>query len=145
MPLLLGGIVMWSGLVEEIPAGWALCDGQNDTLDLRNKFIVGAGDLYAVGVTGGFADAQLVSHNHTLTITSGNNHGHSLTAGNTFPNPWAKNVYRYGRAQEAQSVSAGTTTTGNHSHTINVNNSGSSATNANLPPYYALAFIQQVE
>jgi hypothetical protein len=38
-----GGIIMWSGSVASIPAGWALCNGANGTPDLRERFIVGAG------------------------------------------------------------------------------------------------------
>lgn len=37
-----GVIVMWSG--SSIPSGWALCDGTNGTPDLRDRFIVGAGE-----------------------------------------------------------------------------------------------------
>ena len=33
-------ILIWSGAVVDIPAGWALCDGNNGT---RGKFVVGAG------------------------------------------------------------------------------------------------------
>lgn len=46
-PIPLGGIIMWSGSISSIPAGWGLCDGtvQNgsQTPDLRERFIVGAG------------------------------------------------------------------------------------------------------
>jgi len=34
-------IIMWSGLLSEIPPGWALCDGTNGTPNLRNRFIYG--------------------------------------------------------------------------------------------------------
>lgn len=52
-------IVIWSGAVVDIPAGWALCDGNNGTPILTDKFIVGAGGSFAPGtdnatnVTGG--------------------------------------------------------------------------------------------
>jgi len=32
---------------------------------------------------------------------------------------------------------------GDHSHTLNINSAGSSGTNANLPPYYALCYIMK--
>jgi hypothetical protein len=38
----LGAIVMWSGLLADIPAGWQLCDGTNGTPDLRSNFVRGA-------------------------------------------------------------------------------------------------------
>ena len=37
-----GVIAMWSGAAKDIPKGWALCDGTDDTPDLRGRFIVGA-------------------------------------------------------------------------------------------------------
>lgn len=44
-----GGIIMWSGSSSDIPTGWALCNGSNGTPNLTNRFIVGAGNSYAVG------------------------------------------------------------------------------------------------
>ena len=48
-----GIIVSWYGSIEEIPKGWALCDGNNTTPDLRNRFIIGGGDKYKIGEKGG--------------------------------------------------------------------------------------------
>lgn len=44
-------IVLWSGAIVDIPAGWALCDGNNGTPNLQDKFVIGAGDTFAVGGT----------------------------------------------------------------------------------------------
>ena len=49
----IGGIIQWSGAIVDIPINFALCDGDNGTPDLRDKFIVGAGSAYGVGQTGG--------------------------------------------------------------------------------------------
>lgn len=38
----IGGIIMWSGSETTIPSGWALCNGQNTTPDLRGRFIIGS-------------------------------------------------------------------------------------------------------
>lgn len=72
-----GTIVMWSGAIEDIPEGWALCDGTAPTPDLTDKFIVGAGDgtTYAVGNTGGQDDVTLAinnmpTHSHNVSTTS---------------------------------------------------------------------------
>ena len=50
-----GGVIMWSGAVNSVPAGWLLCNGQTvnayTTPNLEDKFIVGAGNIYAVGST----------------------------------------------------------------------------------------------
>ena len=48
-----GVIMMWSGAANAIPSGYVLCDGNNGTHDLRDRFVVGAGNSYAVGATGG--------------------------------------------------------------------------------------------
>ena len=48
-----GIIVSWYGSIKEIPKWWALCDGNNTTPDLRNRFIIGGGDKYKIGEKGG--------------------------------------------------------------------------------------------
>lgn len=65
---------MWSGAIADIPEGWKLCDGNNDTPDLKGKFIVGAGNSYSVDDTGGS-----VLHSHPFT---GSLHQHNIVAGN---------------------------------------------------------------
>ena len=45
-----GMIIMWSGLLSNVPAGWSVCDGTNGTPDLRSKFVRGAsGEMGAQG------------------------------------------------------------------------------------------------
>lgn len=62
-----GGIIMWSGAIDVLPAGWALCDGQTSngtvTPNLKDRFIVGAGQSYGVGATGG-ADLKNITIEH---------------------------------------------------------------------------------
>ena len=61
-----GTIALWSGAASAVPTGWALCDGQNGTPDLRGRFVVGAGgEAYAVGDTGGAATEELSAYSHT--------------------------------------------------------------------------------
>jgi hypothetical protein len=64
-PIPSGGILLWSGSIGSIPAGYVLCNGNNGTPDLRDRFIVGAGSTYAVDATGGSADATLPTHTHS--------------------------------------------------------------------------------
>jgi hypothetical protein len=78
-----GMILLWSGSIGSVPAGYYLCDGSNGTPDLRDRFIVGAGNSYAVNATGGSTDAIVVSHTHTATSTV-TDPGHFHTYG--FPN-----------------------------------------------------------
>ena len=90
----LGGIIMWSGSIAAIPAGWALCDGAihsgQPTPDLRNRFIVGAGVTYAVGGTGGstnptYTASGVITSSSNGTGISINNHttGISINAATT--------------------------------------------------------------
>lgn len=64
-----GGIIMWSGAHDALPVGWALCDGTSGTPDLRDRFVVGAGNTYAAGDTGGAATASVTSEETALTTT----------------------------------------------------------------------------
>jgi hypothetical protein len=130
-----GLIAMWSGSIATIPAGWLLCNGTSGTPDLRNRFIVGAGSTYAVAATGGSADAIVVSHTHTVTDS-----GHSHTTGTT-GNSYLGDVSGGGGRTHPSGSSANVTSTSTTG--ISINTSGSSGTNANLPPYYALAYIMK--
>lgn len=53
MSLLKGIICLWYGVAEDLPEGWAICDGTNGTPDLCRKYVVCAGHRYGVGETGG--------------------------------------------------------------------------------------------
>jgi hypothetical protein len=135
-----GGIIIWSGSSASIPSGWLLCDGSSSTPDLRNRFVVGATSTYAVGATGGSADAIVVSHTHTATSTV-TDPGHL----HTVP-PSVSDAIGGGGAQQAYRGSGpsntSTATTGITVATTNAS-AGSSGTNANLPPYYALCYIMK--
>ena len=48
-PVPLGLIATWNGVVSELPEGWAQCDGSHGTPDLRDKFVVAAGNRYVLG------------------------------------------------------------------------------------------------
>ena len=166
-----GGIIMWSGSISNIPSGWALCNGSNGTPDLRNRFVVGAYSDSANSAwpnlapddTGGSADATLVSHSHTI-----NNHTHSFS---TTSNPgdhdhnvdvlaefasthgtWQtgggyRQVHTGGTHRKPITSDAGghthSGTTGNQSDS-GTDSQGSSSTNANLPPFYALCYIMRI-
>jgi hypothetical protein len=135
-----GVIVMWSGSVASIPAGWFLCDGGNSTPDLRDRFVVGAGSIYSPAATGGSANAIVVSHTHTATsVVTDPGHNHTYTAPSGFDDGG-----NFGGSVVESIVSAttGTRTTGVTVATT-VASAGASGTNANLPPYYALAYIMK--
>jgi hypothetical protein len=147
-----GMIMMWSGTIATIPTGWVLCDGSSSTPDLRNRFIVGAySDNAGVAKTtitgastqtGGSADAIVVSHTHTATSTvTDPGHTHTVTAvsfanGGSGSATQTNSYYNgaYGTINSAKTnVTVATTNT----------SAGSSGTNANLVPYFALAFIMK--
>jgi hypothetical protein len=145
-----GMIMMWSGTIATIPTGWVLCNGSNSTPDLRNKFVIGAhsdtaGVAYSTVTgsntqTGGTKDAINVSHTHTATTTATDSgHTHGYTAPSLSPNNAAGSIPDY------ITTTSGTTATGtaNITATTTISTEGSSGTNQNLPPYYALAFIMK--
>ena len=141
-PLPAGTIVLWSGSIGSIPAGWVLCNGNNGTPDLRNRFVVGAGSTYSVDASGGSADAIVVSHTHTATSTSvvtDPGHNHDFNILNTIAN--GNNPYTATGSQ----VGTGTVTTETTGITVatTIASAGTSGTNANLPPYYALCYIMK--
>lgn len=126
-----GLIAIWSGSTGSIPSGWTLCNGSNGTPDLRNSFIIGAGSTYSVGATGGSADAIVVSHTHTIT-DPGHLHNTTSSGSGTLIN-----------AAASGTTGASTSTTATATTGITNVATGVSGTNANLPPYYALAFIMK--
>jgi hypothetical protein len=133
-----GAIMMWSGSIASIPSGWYLCNGSNSTPDLRDRFVVGAGSTYAVAATGGSANAIVVSHTHSITDPG---HTHTFTVEAPAASGPGTGAITNGTPDEAPFIYNGTTAsrvTG-----ITVDSTGSSATNANLPPYYALAYIMK--
>ena len=58
-----GMIVSWCGELNKIPRNWAVCDGTNGTPDLRNRFIIGAGQDIKFGDIGGNSSIQLQKAN----------------------------------------------------------------------------------
>ena len=125
-----GMIVMWSGSVTNIPSGWALCDGTNDTPNLKDRFIVGAGGSYNLGDYGGSAEvtltlAQIPSHNHAADsfkqLLQKHDEG-SNTAKNVDTTRGEPNI------QQAEEIRP----------------AGGGMPHENRPPYFALAYIIKV-
>lgn len=143
-----GGIVMWSGSIATIPSGWFLCDGSNSTPDLRDRFVIGArqdnGGVASTNITGsltqtgGSKDAIVVSHTHAASVTDpGHKHRVQFFQQTSGPGSFER-IQNY--TTGAAFYETNTETTG-----ISVTNAttGSSGTNANLVPYYALAYIMR--
>ncbi len=127
-----GVIVMWSGSIDAIPAGWVLCDGRNGTPDLRNRFVLGVGAAEYLGSAGGSG-----SHKHLVR-----DHKHQV-----------KPPALRGRASYGYSGHAGSGTRSRYytlpeqTHNTRPFNSEPAKVTpesvSHLPPYYKLAFIMK--
>ena len=151
-----GMIMMWSCTIATIPSGWLLCNGTSGTPDLRNKFVIGANadDAGAAKTnvtgsatqSGGSKDAIVVSHTHTGSTDSAGEHTHVIgsdsTSGGVDLGGWS-GPYMVATGSKCCSWTSTTQSAGAHTHNITMDSTGSSGTNANLPPYYALAFIMK--
>ncbi|MGY6704711.1 hypothetical protein [Roseinatronobacter sp.] len=138
-----GGIIMWSGLIATIPEGWFLCDGDNGTPDLRDRFVVGAGGDYGVDDTGGEAEVtltpeQMPLHGHTGSTNNTGAHVHPTTGFRTLAGgTW------FGGTGGNMGQASGTGSAGAHAHSLDIDNAGGDEAHNNLPPYYALAYIMK--
>jgi microcystin-dependent protein len=130
-----GGIIAWNGSAASIPSGWSLCDGTNGTPNLGNRFILGAGDKYKVGQTGG-------EEAHILTVAEMPAHNH------TFKAPYDQAGMDVGTDKsggQRQRLCCGDNPPyGNILYTGELNLAGESQPHTNMPPYYALAYIMKV-
>lgn len=138
-----GMIMLWSGSIASIPSGWYLCNGLNGTPNLTDRFVVGAGNNYAVSATGGNKDSVVVAHTHTASSSSYvNDPGHSHFIPTTGGLGAGSNLII--GTTESHSYYSNSSTTGiSVSTNTTVDSTGTSGTNANLPPYYALAYIMK--
>jgi microcystin-dependent protein len=139
-----GTIVMWYPITGSTtpPAGWKICDGTDNTPDLRGRFIVGVGKSgdgdtdYKLKDTGGsekvtLTENQMPSHKHELGWegqyhdTSSREGKQGWPANNKFTGVYATN--RSGGSCSDAVKSTG----GNEPH-------------ENRPPYYALYYIMKL-
>ena len=114
-----GMIMLWYGSIATIPSGWALCDGNNNTPDLRLKFVCGAGGAKAVDDTGG-----AIQHHHDFT---GDGHAHGFVSGD-----WIHAHYPDGQIEHGTGVNAAAGTTDDTAGT------------AEWPPWYCLCYIMKL-
>lgn len=165
-----GSIVMYNGLVADIPGNWKLCDGTSGTPDLRDKFIVGAGSSYTLAATGGSKDAVVVSHTHSATSAfsgaSMADHAHSVSdpghqhiwgpnevganpaTGAGYASSDGLNNLGHMSSTSASvtgiSISGASAGTPSGSVSTSIEASGGSGSGANLPPFYALMYIRRM-
>ena len=125
-----GVITMWSGAENAIPTGWALCDGQNSTPDLRNRFVVGAGtgSNYSVDNTGGSANAVVVSHSHTAntSVSGAGAHTHSFSGSSSHTHSFSGSDSFSASGSHSHSFSG----SASHGHSLSLSDSAHQHTSA---------------
>ena len=163
-----GMIILWSGAADAIPTGFVLCNGQNNTPDLRGRFVVGYSDTdndYDVNDAGGSKDntlseSQLPSHTHSFSSShthsfsgSGSNtHNHGVFKGRGGSQASISHHVADTSVEQTQGTFAtsdatisisvsGTTGSGTASGTTGGAGSGNAI--ENRPPYYALCYIMK--
>lgn len=114
----IGSIILWSGSIASIPAGWQLCDGTNGTPNLKQRFTIGAGEIYAVGERGGSFE-----HSHVFT---GDGHTHGAGAALSIHGPGSEDAWDEGELS------------------TNENAHGTTDETSTLPKFHALAYIQRL-
>lgn len=162
-----GMIMMWSGTIANIPAGWALCDGQNGTPNLLNRAVIAAGGDYAVGATGEGSipsHTHNADHNHSASSSTDGYHGHTgkcyASSDGSYNSKYASGLGTTVQHENSGHTSNGGTwfdiqgpiavdSGGSHSHTIYVDtksmNTGAAGTGtAVVPKHYALAYIMKL-
>ena len=142
MQLPIGAIILWAD--GDIPSGWQLCDGTNETPDMRSRFARGATDSDDLLDSGG-----ATTHTHTNPNT-GTKSAHTHTASNSTGGMndllnHTKNSPPGGSSHPAAEVhSHGVSlTTGSgdsHSHTVGITNAAN-----NMPPHIKLYYIMRIE
>jgi len=149
-----GLVVLWYGSTGSIPSGWHLCDGTVGTVDLRNRFIVGAGtgSSYSVGDTGGSttftAAGSVAIATHALTTAEIPAHHHPFT--DTSPTSFSQAEYQAGsqRCGGPDSTSSGSTASAGsgdaHGHSAGEGTSFTGNAVNSMPFYYALCYIQKL-
>ena len=141
--LLKGMIVLWSGVVANIPAGYLLCNGANGTPDLQDRFVVGAGRAYAPVAAGGSPNSALPFHTHGVRSTV-SDPGHKHAIGRAF------NITSYqagamvaSPADQSTAVKDTQMASTGISVSTTIDPAGINPNNLNLPPYFALCYIMK--
>jgi hypothetical protein len=119
----IGSILMWSNLNGAIPTGWAICDGVANSPgpNLKDKFIVGAGNLYAVDTAAGAGPTGTGAASITVGAIAATTTG-AVKVGTSGASA----------AAETHTHPAPTASDSGHTHTTGT------------PNYYALYYIQRM-
>ena len=130
-----GTILPYAGDLSKIPNGWALCNGENGTPDLRNRFLTGAGASYTLGTTGG-------ENYHTLSISEMPSHNHEVSGNYNILGEVSTNSIG-GNGAYLASVSIRYLLT-SISTVLSYSYAGGDMPHENRPPFYAVYWIMKV-
>ena len=137
-----GMIILWYGDTSNIPGGWVLCNGQNGTPDLRDRFVIGAGNNFNPGDTGGsnsvtLSEANLPSHRHF--VVSNALGGQNRTNSNVSANNQVRKGTGAGNLYESYNLaSTGSDAAAGRSSAV-----GSGTPFDSKPNYHALCYIMK--
>ena len=148
-----GMIVMWWGKADEVPKGWAICNGQNGTPNLTGRFVVGAGESRADGAapgtasdkgaayklndTGGVAEVRLTesqvpAHRHKVDFYRRNMGGTSTKTHNSYMGKGGDAYEKKDKVSPVASSSTGGL------------KDGTAEPHENLPSYCAVYYIKRI-
>ena len=136
-------IILWYGNTGNIPGGWVLCDGNNSTPDLRDRFVIGAGSAdHTPGSTGGsnsitLSEANLPSHRHF--VVSNDLGGQNRTNSNVSANNQVRKGTGAGNLYESYNLAS----TGSEAASGRSSAVGSGTAINNKPLYHALCYIMK--
>jgi microcystin-dependent protein len=140
-----GLIATWSGSLGTIPTGWQLCDGTNGTPNLRDKFLIGAGTTYAVSDVGGEATHTLITTEIPAHVHYGGMTDQGVSTQGDANITIVDVVENYaGSVGAGKAIGFAYGTDSGYDNIYLSNSTGSGDAHNNLPPYYALAFIQKI-
>lgn len=127
-----------------------ICDGTNETPDLRGKFIIGANDTtYKENATGGeethkLTVEELPPHKPNISMVSAGGHNHKYSA---ICKPF-KSRFATREDSTPNKIFYDENTTswnGEHTHPLTVGNVGGDKPHNNMPPYYALVYVKKIK
>ena len=137
-----GMIILWYGDTSNVPTGFVLCDGNNSTPDLRDRFVIGAGNNFSAGNTGGnnsltLTEANLPSHQHF--VVSNSLGGQNRTGSNVSANNQVAKGTGAGNLFESYNLAS----TGSNASAGRSSAVGSGTPIDNKPAYHALCYIMK--
>jgi microcystin-dependent protein len=148
-----GTVVMFDDALSEIPAGWALCDGNNGTPNMLDRFPRAASSSSDPGSTGGqnsyaLGGSQMPNHVHNAHLDDRGYHNHSAYKHHSgsedsgdFP---ANSLHTDDHYWGDSSASSTSGSDGSHSHSGSLSSSGGGSSVDNRPRFRELAFIMKL-